>query len=73
MGGAWYHQLGQSFRFYNGDTGRLQDAIAAYGYGFTINLLGLDLNWDFARRWDLKQSSQLPDLVLDRHAVLGRE
>jgi hypothetical protein len=56
VGGAWFHTL-QGFRFYNGDTKRLQDAIAAYGWGFTFNFLGLDLNWDFARRWDLKQSS----------------
>jgi hypothetical protein len=56
VGGAWYHNI-QSFRFYNGDTKRLQDAIAAYGWGFTVQFLGLDLNWDFARRWDLKQSS----------------
>jgi Tol biopolymer transport system component len=56
VGGAWFHTV-QPFRFYNGDTNRLQDAIAAYGWGFTFNFLGLDLNWDFARRWDLKQSS----------------
>ena len=56
VGGAWYNQLGQPFRFYNGDTKRLQDAIASYGWGFTVNLFGLDLNWDFARRFDLKQS-----------------
>lgn len=56
VGGAWYHTL-QGFRFYNGDTKRLQDGIAAYGWGFTAQFLGLDLNWDFARRWDLKQST----------------
>jgi Tol biopolymer transport system component len=56
VGGAWFNQLGQSFRFYNGDTKRLQDAIASYGWGFTVNLFGLDLNWDFAKRFDLKQS-----------------
>ena len=55
VGGAWYKDL-QSFRFYNSDTGRLQDAIAAYGWGVSTRLLGLDVNWDFARRWDLKQS-----------------
>jgi len=55
IGGAWYHNL-QSFQFYNSDTKRLQDAIASYGWGFTIRFLGLDLNWDFARLWDLKQS-----------------
>jgi outer membrane protein assembly factor BamA len=56
VGGAWFHTL-QPFRFYNGDTKRLQDGIAAYGWGFTANLLGLDLNWDFARRWDFKEST----------------
>ncbi|MFL6236079.1 MAG: hypothetical protein ACJ76N_23305 [Thermoanaerobaculia bacterium] len=55
VGGAWYHNL-QGFRFYNGDTKRLQDAIAAYGWGFTAQFLGLDLNWDFAKRYDFKQS-----------------
>jgi Tol biopolymer transport system component len=58
VGGAWYHQLGQSFRFYNSDTGRLQDAVSDYGYGLSIRLLGLDLNWDLARRWDFKQSGR---------------
>ena len=57
VGGAWYNQLGQPFRFYNSDTGQLENAIAAYGYGITVNLLGLEVNWDFARRWNLKQSS----------------
>jgi hypothetical protein len=55
VGGAWYHNI-ESFRFYNGDTKRLQDAIAAYGWGFTASFLGLDLNWDFAKRYDFKQS-----------------
>jgi Tol biopolymer transport system component len=56
VGGAWYHDF-QGFRFYNGETKRLQDAIASYGWGVTAQFLGLDLNWDFARRYDLKQSS----------------
>jgi outer membrane protein assembly factor BamA len=56
VGGAWYHNL-QPFRFYNSDTKRLQDAIAAYGWGFTAQFLGLDFNWDFAKRYDFKQSS----------------
>jgi len=55
VGGAWYNRLGQGFQFYR--DGQLQDAIAAYGYGFTVNLFGLDVNWDFARRWNLKESS----------------
>ena len=71
VGGAWYHKF-DSFRFYNGDTKRLQDAIAAYGWGVTAQLFGLDLNWDFARRFDLKRRQRLPDLVLDRDPVLIR-
>jgi len=55
VGGAWYHDA-QSFRFYDSETGALRDAIAAYGFGLTVQLFGLDLNWDFARRWNLKES-----------------
>jgi Tol biopolymer transport system component len=56
VGGAWYHDF-EGFRFYNSETKRLQDAIAAYGFGVTAQLFGLDLNWDFAKRFDLKDSS----------------
>ena len=30
------------------------NGVAAYGWGVTVNLLGLDVNWDFAKQWDLK-------------------
>lgn len=53
VGGAWYKDR-QSFEFYNSDTKRLQDGIAAYGWGLTVRFLGFDLNWDFAQRWDFK-------------------
>ena len=55
VGGAWFHKF-QDFTFYNSDEGRLQDAIAAYGWGFTLNFLGFDLNWDFAKQTDLKDA-----------------
>ncbi|HWC64723.1 MAG TPA: hypothetical protein VG777_01470, partial [Thermoanaerobaculia bacterium] len=29
---------------------------ADYGWGFTLNLLGLDLHWDFAKRWDFRRT-----------------
>jgi Tol biopolymer transport system component len=35
--------------------GRLADAKASVGLGISFNFLGLQLNWDFARRYDLKQ------------------
>jgi Tol biopolymer transport system component len=55
VGGAWYHNA-QPFRFYDSDSGTLRDAVAAYGFGLTVQLFGLDLNWDFAKRWNLKES-----------------
>jgi WD40 repeat protein len=29
---------------------------ADYGWGFTLNLLGLDLHWDFAKQWDFRRT-----------------
>jgi Tol biopolymer transport system component len=55
VGGAWFDN--ESFDFYDEDNGRLADGVASYGYGFTINFLGLDLNFDFARRTDFETSS----------------
>ncbi len=55
VGGAWFDEF-QDFDFYNSDESRLQDGVAAYGYGFTVRLFGLDLNFDFAKRWDFKDS-----------------
>jgi len=39
----------------NGDR-RLKDGRAAYGFGFQLNLLGLQLHWDFAKLWDFKDT-----------------
>jgi Tol biopolymer transport system component len=36
------------------DEGRLKDAKASVGLGISFNLLGMQLNWDFARRYDFK-------------------
>jgi Tol biopolymer transport system component len=57
IGGAWYNDF-QDFKFYNSDEGRLQDAVASYGWGVTVRFLGLDLNWDFARLWDFKEGGE---------------
>jgi Tol biopolymer transport system component len=56
IGGAWLHKF-QSFQAYSSDEGRLKNAIASYGYGFTIRFIGLDLNWDFAKETDFKKSN----------------
>jgi outer membrane protein assembly factor BamA len=41
---------GQPFRFVQ--DGKLKDGIASIGYGFSFDFLGLELHWDFARRFD---------------------
>lgn len=56
IGGAWFDEFGQDFKFWNSDENRLQDALSSYGWGITVRFAGLDLNWDFARQWDFKDA-----------------
>ena len=44
----------QPFRF--AKNGRLQDGLSSYGFGFSVELFGLPVHWDFAKRWDFKSS-----------------
>lgn len=37
-----------------GESGRLTDGVASYGFGFSIIAFGLPMHWDFVQRWDLK-------------------
>ena len=30
--------------------------MSSYGFGLSVWFLGLELNWDFAQKWDLKDS-----------------
>jgi hypothetical protein len=46
----------QKFRFWDANEHQLIDGKAAYGLGFQVSLLGLDLHWDFARLWDFKNT-----------------
>jgi len=55
VGGAWFNDF-ESFVLWDGDNNRLADAVASYGYGITVRFGFLDLNWDFAKRTDLKDS-----------------
>ncbi len=55
IGGAWYNDA-EDFDFWNSDESRLEDALAAYGFGVSVNFLGLNLNWDFSKEWDFKDS-----------------
>ncbi len=47
VGAAWFPDL-TDFSFY--EDGQLQTPVAAYGFGVSVNLFGLPLNWDFARK-----------------------
>lgn len=55
IGGAWFSEF-QSFEFFNSDEERLEDAIAAFGYGISFRFFGLQLNWDFAKRWNFENT-----------------
>jgi len=44
---------GRPFKFM--ENGQLKDPKASVGLGVSFNLLGLQLNWDFARRYDFKE------------------
>ena len=55
VGGAFFSD-GPDYEFWNSDDGRLQDGISSYGFGITAHMLGVDLNWDFAKLWDLKDT-----------------
>lgn len=46
----------QDFDFWDSDLDQLKDGRAAYGYGFQLTLLGLQLHWDFAKLTNLRQS-----------------
>jgi outer membrane protein assembly factor BamA len=58
IGAANYNGInldtGTHFKFLNG--GKLQDGRAAVGYGVSFDFLGLELHWDFAKRFDLRQT-----------------
>lgn len=51
IGGAYFQ--GEDFTFM--DEGRLVDGKASFGYGISVNLFGLNLNWNFAQRTDLEE------------------
>lgn len=51
VGSAWFPD--QGFDFLDDDD-RLKDAFAVYGWGISMRLFGLPVQWDFSMRTDLK-------------------
>lgn len=68
VGANYYSYSGQPFRFWNGSSRdieidnvtyaphQLVNGLADYGMGFSLELLGLPLHWDFARKWDFRHT-----------------
>lgn len=56
VGGAYFKDAQPDWKFYDSDENRLVDGLSSYGFGISTILLGLDVNWDFAKLWDLKDS-----------------
>jgi Tol biopolymer transport system component len=52
IGGANFP--GQPYKFASHN--QLVNGVASVGYGISLNLLGLEVHWDFARRTDLKKT-----------------
>ncbi|MDW7967915.1 MAG: hypothetical protein RMI39_07320 [Thermoanaerobaculum sp.] len=44
----------EPFRFM--EDGRLRDGLSSYGFGFSVELFGLPVHWDFSKRWDFKRT-----------------
>ncbi|HVS15490.1 MAG TPA: hypothetical protein VMV46_16320 [Thermoanaerobaculia bacterium] len=57
VAGAWFGDV-QSFTFFDSDENRLQDGVSSYGFGITLRFLGLDVNIDWAQRWDFEESGE---------------
>ncbi|HEY0593352.1 MAG TPA: BamA/TamA family outer membrane protein, partial [Thermoanaerobaculia bacterium] len=50
VGGAYFN--GDDFTFM--EDGKLVDGRASYGYGISVNIFGLNLNWNFAKKTNLE-------------------
>jgi Tol biopolymer transport system component len=57
VGAAWLDLPGFPPDYYDfWKDGHLQDGVADYGVGFSVDLFGLPLHWDFAKRWNFSQT-----------------
>jgi Tol biopolymer transport system component len=64
LGGGYLDYAGEEFDFWDSDGGHLAASdpvrgkigpVSSYGWGFTANFGGMELNWDFAKIWNLKE------------------
>ncbi len=55
VGAGWVDVPGYPNNFKFWEDGHLKDGVSSYGFGFSANLLGLPMHWDFAKLWDFKK------------------
>ena len=58
VGAAWYDIAGWPDYYDFWEDGRLKDGVSSYGVGFSANIFGLPMHWDFAKRWDFKETQE---------------
>lgn len=52
IGGAFFEEQ-EDWKFW--EDGKLKNGVASVGWGFVVNVIGLELHWDFARRTNLDE------------------
>jgi hypothetical protein len=58
VGGAWFDLPGWPSYYNFWSDGHLQDGVSTYGLGFSVDIFGLPMHWDFAKRWDFKTTQR---------------
>ena len=57
VGAAWFDLSGLAgLSTPSREDGQLKDGVSSYGVGFSVNLFGLPMHWDFAKRWDFDKT-----------------
>jgi hypothetical protein len=56
IGGGYYSSIQEDFDCWDSDENRLNDCVSSYGFGISFRFLGMNLNFDFAQKWDFKDS-----------------
>ena len=56
VGGAYFKDLQPDWECWDSDNDKLNDCLASYGVGISVNMFGMPFNWAFSRRWDFEST-----------------
>lgn len=56
VGGAYFHDSQDDWDFWNSEEDRLEDGLSSYGFGFSVELFGLQWNWNWAKFWNFDET-----------------